>query len=70
MIIQDKEGTGFEAFAEAHLTGNFEVIDGMFSGPSPEILEQVALASNLVVQDEERGAGRALLSGIPRAYQL
>ncbi|WP_297341640.1 hypothetical protein [Pseudophaeobacter sp.] len=53
MIVQDKEGTSFEAFAEANMTGSLEVIDFMVSAPSREILEQVALASNLMVQDEE-----------------
>lgn len=52
MIIQDKEGTSFEGFAEAHLTGNLELIDFMVSAPNREILEQVALASNLMFQDE------------------
>jgi hypothetical protein len=51
MIIQDKNGTEFEAFAEAQTTGRVEVIDFMVSAPSREILEQVALASNLMVQD-------------------
>ena len=53
MIIQDKNGTEFEAFAEATMTGNLEVIDFMVSAPSREILEQVALASKLMVQDAE-----------------
>lgn len=53
MIIQDKNGTEFEAFAEAQTTGRVEVIDVMVSAPSREILEQVALSSNLMVQDAE-----------------
>ncbi|WP_297340306.1 hypothetical protein [Pseudophaeobacter sp.] len=51
MILQDKNGVGFEAFAEITLTGAQEVVDVMVSAPSREILEQVALASNLMVQD-------------------
>jgi hypothetical protein len=53
MIIQDKNGTEFEAFAEAQTTGRVEVIDFMVSAPSRETLEQVALASNLMVQDAD-----------------
>lgn len=53
MIIQDKNGAEFEAFAQVVMTGAQEVIDFMVSAPSGEILEQVALASNLMVQDAE-----------------
>ena len=53
MIIQDKNGDSFEAFAEVTPTGALEVIDFMASAPSREILEQVSLASNLMVQDED-----------------
>ena len=53
MIIQDKTGGEVEVFAEAFTTGKVEVIDFMVSAPSREILEQVALASNLMVQDED-----------------
>ena len=53
MIIQDKTGVEVEVFAEAFTTGKVEVIDFMVSAPNREILEQVALASNLMVQDED-----------------
>ena len=53
MIIQDKTGSAVEVFAEAFTTGKVEVVGFMVSGPSREILEQVALASSLRVQDED-----------------
>ena len=53
MIIQDKTGSKVEVFAEAFTTGKVEVVDFMVSAPSREILEQVALASNLMVQEED-----------------
>lgn len=53
MIIKDKTGAAVEIFAETHMAGGVEVIDFMVSAPSREILEQVGLASNLLVEDED-----------------
>lgn len=53
MIIQDKTGSAVEVFVETFTTGKVEVIDGMFSGPNREILEQVSLASGLMAHDED-----------------
>ncbi|MEQ3680109.1 hypothetical protein [Pseudophaeobacter sp.] len=53
MMLLDKNGDSFEAFAEVTPTGALEVIDFMVSAPNRETIEQVALASNLMVQDDD-----------------
>lgn len=61
MIIQDKSGADLEVFAETRTAGKLEVVDFMVAGANRELIEQIALASGLMVEDEDGSAKDAPL---------